>query len=314
MIETDHADRVVKELSSVEAIEPITPTARRAGAEAIDILRRSPRRRKGFLTRVKLFDYGPDPDQERLLDDFMKSAAKVGAPVRRAGYAAKSFTYEVECRDAEQVEAISRIVGVRSIGPMPVLRVVRPQVFNLKPLAGKLPTAADVIEDFPIVAVVDSGISDASPDLNSWVIGRESFVAEATRNTTHGTFVGGLICYGAELNPHLKDVTRGPCGLLDVQIIPNEDPAAGETDDLSESEFLESLEEALKKHANRVKVWNLSLGTNEVCSLDDFSLFAQQLDELQERYKVSFVVSAGNYRTPPLLDYPRSKPQLEPGR
>jgi hypothetical protein len=146
------------------------------------------------------------------------------------------------------------------------------------------------------------------------VIGREAFVADATRNPTHGTFVAGLICWGSELNPNLKDITAGPCGLLDVQIIPNDDPRFGDTDEISESEFLESLEAALKKHANRVKVWNLSLGTNEVCSLDDFSLFAQQLDDLQERYQVSFVVSAGNYSTLPLLDYPRDKAQVLSGR
>ena len=139
-----------------------------------------------------------------------------------------------------------------------------------------------------------------------------------TQHTAHSS--AGLICWGSELNPNLKDITAGPCGLLDVQIIPNDDPRFGDTDEISESEFLESLEAALKKHANRVKVWNLSLGTNEVCSLDDFSLFAQQLDDLQERYQVSFVVSAGNYSTVPLLDYPRDKAQVlagphhEPGR
>ena len=314
MIEADQAERVVKELSSVEVIEPITPTARRAGVEAMDILRRSPRRRKGFLTRVKLFDYGPDPDQDRLLQDFITSCESAGTPVRRAGYSLKSFTFEVECREAEQVEAISRIVGVRSIGPMPLMRQVRPQVFNTQSLTRKMPTASEFPEGYPIVAVVDSGITDASPELNSWIVGRESFVASNTRNPAHGTFVGGLICYGAELNPNLKDVTSGPCGLLDVQVIPNDDPSAGDTDSLPESEFLQSLEEALQKHANTVKVWNLSLSTSEVCSLDDFSQFAQQLDDLQERYQVSFVVSAGNYNAPPLLDYPRLKAQLGAGR
>jgi serine protease AprX len=314
MIESDNADRVVKELSSIEVIEPITSSARRAGAEAIEILRKSPRRRKGFLTRVKLFDYGPDPDQERLLEDFMRSCSVIEAPVRQAGYSPKSFTYEVECQSADQVESISRIIGVRSIGPMPVLRTVRPRVLNVVPLAGSLPSAADVLGDYPIVAVVDTGIIDANDTLNSWVIGRESFVPPANRNPTHGTFVAGLICWASQLNPNLKDISDGPCGVLDVQIIPNADPGYGDTDEVSESEFLESLEAALQKHANRVKVWNLSLSTDEVCSLDSFSLFAQQLDDLQERYQVSFVVSAGNYNTLPLLDYPRDKAQSVAGR
>jgi hypothetical protein len=75
-----------------------------------------------------------------------------------------------------------------------------------------------------------------------------------------------------------------------------------------------SLEAALKEHANKYKVWNLSLGTDTICSLDDFSPLAEELDNLQEKYQVSFVISAGNYDTPPLLDFPRTVQQLEVGR
>ena len=41
---------------------------------------------------------------------------------------------------------------------------------------------------------------------------------------------------------------------------------------------------------------------------------AEELDNLQEKYHVSFVISAGNYDTPPLLDFPRSGAQLQSGR
>ena len=312
MIESDRTARVVKELSTVDAIEPVTPAQRRLNAPPLDILRRSPRRRQGFLTRVKLFDYGHD--QQRLLDDFIQSCGRIEAPVSQAGYAQRSFTFEVECRTAEQVESISRIVGVRSIGPMPVLRTVRPRVLNIQPLEGKLPTAADVIGDYPIVAVVDTGVIDSNPELSSWIIGRESFVDPKHRNPTHGTFVAGLICWGSRLNPNLKGISDGPCGVLDVEIIPNADPGYGDTDDISESEFLQSLDRALQQHANRINVWNLSVSTDDVCSLNDFSSFAQQLDDLQEKYQVSFVISSGNYNTMPMLDYPREKAQEQVGR
>ena len=88
----------------------MTSSARRTGHEALDILRRSPRRRKGFLTRVKLFDYGADPDQERLREDFMRSCQAIKAPIRQAGYAPKSFTYEVLC-------SVSRAGGVDLADP-----------------------------------------------------------------------------------------------------------------------------------------------------------------------------------------------------
>jgi len=313
-IESNQSERIIKELSAVEVIEPVTPSLRRRKVAPLDILKRSPRRRDGFLTRVKLFDYGAGADQERLVEDFINSANDAKVKVRQAGYAPNSFTFEVECQSADQVESISRIVGVRSIGPMPVLRTVTPRALNIQPSIGHLPTAADTDGDFPIVAVVDTGVSDANPELKTWIIGRESFVADPHRNPTHGTFVAGLICWGGRLNPNLKDISQGPCGVFDVQVIPNGDPSYGEIDAITESEFLVSLDTALKQHANRIKVWNLSLGTDEVCSLDDFSSFAQQLDDLQERYQVSFVLSAGNYNTPPLLDYPREGNQLPNGR
>ncbi len=314
MIESNRSEQIVKELSTVDMIEPVTPTLRRSYTRPLDILRRCPRRRQGFLTRVKLFDYGSDPDQQRLLDDFMQSCDRIATPVRQAGYAQRSFTFEVECRTTEQVESISRIVGVRSISPMPVLRTVRPQVLNIQPLGARLPTATDASGDYPIVAVVDTGIIDSNPELSSWIIGRESFVDPRHRNPTHGTFVTGLICWGSQLNPNLQGISDGPCAVLDVAIIPNNDPGYGETDDISESEFLQSLDTALQQYANRVNVWNLSISTDEVCSLNDFSSFAQQLDDLQEKYQVSFVLSSGNYTTLPMLDYPREKAQEQPGR
>jgi hypothetical protein len=166
----------------------------------------------------------------------------------------------------------------------------------------------------PVVVVVDSGISTENEALNSWVLERDQQVAPTYRNPDHGTFVAGLICFGKALNPTLKGIDDGPCAVFDLQVIPNSDPNAGDTGTLLESELLISLESALRQHANRYKVWNLSLGTDDPCSLDEFSELAQQLDDLQEKYKVSFVIAAGNYTTPPLLDFPRSDTQLQDGR
>ena len=314
MIESNQSERIVQELSSVEVIEPITPAFRRGKATSVDILKHSPRRRDSFLTRITLYDYSESAEQDRLVEDFFNSAKKAKVEVRQAGYSANSFTFEAACQSVDQVEEMSRVVGVRSISPMPVLRSILPQDLNLKAVIEGLPRAENLNGDSPIVAVVDSGISETNPDLATWIVGRESFVAEQYLNPTHGTFVAGLICWGSLLNPQLKDISQGPCRVFDVQILPNSDPKRGETETIGESEFLESLDIALRQHSNSIKVWNLSLSTNEVCSLDDFSSFAKQLDDLQEKYQVSFVISAGNYNSVPLLDYPREGEQLRNGR
>jgi hypothetical protein len=167
---------------------------------------------------------------------------------------------------------------------MPLIRLVRPKMLNPGPLPKNLPVA-DPKGEFPVVVVVDSGISTAVPGLDSWIVGRESYVPSQYHNTDHGTFVAGLICWGAELNPNLASIDSNPVGVFDLQVLPNTDPDRGDTDALTESEFLQSLETALQQYANDYKVWNLSLGSDEVCSLNEFSQLAVELDNLQERYR-----------------------------
>ena len=313
VIDSNKSEQITKELSCIEAIETVTPSYRRGGLGPDELLRRSPRGAHGFVTRVRLFNFGNSNDQAKIVSDFQETCHRHGIKTNNTGYSARSFNYSAECRSAKDVDLLSRIIGVRSVVGMPLIRTVRPMMYNAGPLP-KLQKRSEVANDVPVVVVVDSGISDSIPDLNSWIIGRESHVAPEYRNTDHGTFVGGLICWGNQLNPHVANIDSNPCGLFDFQIIPNADPNKGDTDALKEQEFLISLDSALRQYANRYKVWNLSLSTDAVCSLDEFSSFAEELDNLQEKYEVSFVISAGNYATPPLLNYPRQGPQLEAGR
>lgn len=313
MIEGNDSDRIVKELSCVESMEPVTPTFRRHGSSSGDILRRSPRRHNAFVTRVSLFNFGPNENHEALVANFEAVCAKRRIKLNSGGYSAASMTYAAECQNEEDVEALSKVIGVRSISHMPMVRLIRPRLMNPQPMPA-LPHRDANDTDVPVVVVVDSGITDKVPALNTWVIGRDQQVSPAYSNTTHGTFVAGLICWGNTLNPTIAGLDSGPCALFDLQVIPNDDPAHGDTTALLESELLLSLDAALQQHANRYKVWNLSLGTDAVCSLDEFSTLAEELDDLQEKYQVSFVIAAGNYGTVPLLDYPRTLAQVEPGR
>ncbi len=311
-IETNTSDRMTKEISSIETIEAVTPNYRRRGVESNDVLRRSPRGKQGFITRVRLFNFGA-AENPLLVQNFEDVCQKRHISISTAGYSGTSFVYAAECRSVEDVEVLSRVVGVRSLVSMPLIRTLRSKMLGHSALP-KLVRREDVAGDVPVVVVVDSGVTDGIPELESWVVGRKSHVAPPYRNPDHGSFVGGLICWGSELNPTIPGIDPNPCAIFDLQVIPNDDPAKGATEGLLEQEFLISLDTALQQHSNEYKVWNLSLGTDTVCSLDEFSEFAEELDNLQERYQVSFVISAGNYSTPPLLDYPRDKAQLEAGR
>lgn len=312
-IEENHSERAIKELSCVDVIEAVTPAYRRKGIESKDILRKSPRGEKGFITRVRLFNFGVDEDQPKLIANFEDICRRRRIRISSKGYSPSNFVYSAECHSAEDVDALSRIVGVRSVQGMPLIRTIRPRMFNPKPVP-KLLSRSDVAGDVPVVVVVDSGISEQIPELSTWIVGRESYVAPEYLNTDHGSFVAGLICWGNYLNPTISGIDSNPCAVFDVQVIPNQDPNKGDTESLLEQAFLISLDLALREHANKYKVWNLSLGTDTVCSIDDFSALAEELDNLQEKYEVSFVISAGNYNTLPLLDYPRKQAQHDAGR
>ena len=306
------SDRMTSEISSVDTIEPITSSMRRHNTNALDILKRCPKRAGAFLTRVGLFDLAGDSAQSGLITDFETVCQDRDIVLKRGAYS--SYTYEARCRTVEDVDALSRTIGVRSIKQMPLIRMLRPNALNASTLPATLPKPEDVDGAYPVVGVVDSGIASV-PAMKPWVVGRQQDVSPEYRNTTHGTFVGGLICWGGQLNPHLAPtIDPHPCAVFDLQVIPNVDPESGDIDFLTEEELLQSLATALADHANHIKVWNLSLGSDEVCALDQFSPFAEELDKLQERFQVTFVISAGNYDKLPLLEYPRVGHQLEDGR
>ena len=314
-IRTADSDRMVKELSTVQVIEAVTPVARRKKRTAEAVLADCPRRGSDrFVTRVRLFDLGDGGQQQRSFEEFRTRCEELKLEVSGSGYSATSGVYAVQCKTVADIEALSGIVSVRSITGMPLVRMIRGQGLNEAMLPEDLPTPADIEGDYPVVAVVDSGISERVADLQGWVAGRTQLVAPTYRNTAHGTFVAGLIVWGDRLNPHLPDISDQPCGVFDLAVLPNGDPSLGDTDTLTEQELLQALEESLQQNANRFKVWNLSLSTSEVCAEDEFSAFAEQLDSLQEAYQVSFVIAAGNYETRPLLDYPRIGSQLAAGR
>lgn len=313
MIENNQTELIIKHISCIESIEVITPSYRRHGADSEDILRNCPRRSKGFVARVKLFNFGADEDHPLLVKNFHNACVDLKIKYDARGYADRSWVYAIECDSVSQIEALSRIVGVRSITHMPLVRIVK-QKFQGHEQLPSLPARSENEADIPVVVVVDSGITDNIPALNSWIVGRDRQVSPEYTNTSHGTFVAGLICWGGQLNPTLAGLNSEPCGVFDLQVIPNDNPEFGETSALMESELLMSLDAALAEHANKYKVWNLSLGSNAVCSLDEFSELAVELDNLQEKYQVSFVISAGNFVTPPLLDFPRQGDHLATGR
>ncbi|MBI5818677.1 MAG: S8 family peptidase [Verrucomicrobia bacterium] len=307
-------EQMVKEISAVKELRPIAPEDRLNGITVAKLFSAAPEVRGRRAIKVKLFNYS-DPDTQ---------ANEVGGFERQLQGKALSFIphsqykgqdiYTVTCKTEADVAFLANVLSVRSVGLIPMFRTVREARLNSRPAPNSIFTSEFDPASFPIVGVVDSGVTKDVPNLERWVYSRERFVSAAEENTYHGTFVAGLLVWGHVLNPEYPEIGRHPCRILDIHVLPNSDPTYGAVGSVTESELLQDLEQALLKHSNEVKVWNLSLGSDEVCSLDRFSDFAVQLDNLQERFGVTFVIAAGNYATAPLLSYPRDPRSADAGR
>jgi hypothetical protein len=313
-IERSSSQGAIKEISAVKDIRAVEPADRLQGRRAEHVFSAAPQHERKAVVKVSLFDYRNATDEEAKIAAFELVLTERGLQFTRHETFRSQEVYSVECTSAEDVEFLSRTVMVRSIGPMPVFRSLRGNSLSHRPIPADLASPGPDPDAYPIVAVVDSGVSDPVAPLREWVHARERHVSPAEENTYHGTFVAGLIVWGNQLNATHGEIGNHPCRLLDVHVLPNSDASVGPVGTVSEPEFLQDLEDCLARHANEVKVWNLSLGTDEVCRLDGFSDFAVQLDNLQEQYGVTFVIAAGNYDATPLLGFPRTDDEKDRGR
>jgi serine protease AprX len=299
-------DQLVKEISAIKELRPIHPDDRLNGYSISKLFSVAAVTADRRAIKVKLFDFSdPDTQSSEVAQFESLLQSKAISFVRHPQYKGQDI-YTVTCKSEYDVRFLANVLSVRSVGLIPMFRTLREARLNSRPVPDSIFESENDPASFPIVGVVDSGVTKKIPELEKWIYNRERHVAAAEENTYHGTFVAGLLVWGHVLNAAHPEIGRHPCRILDIHVLPNTDPTYGAVGTITEAELLQDLEQALIKYSNEVKVWNLSLGSNEVCALDRFSDFAVQLDNLQERFGVTFVIAAGNYQVAPLLSYPRN--------
>jgi hypothetical protein len=306
-IRTGISPNMEKAISTINSITPMRDEDRLSGLSPEEIFELAPLEHGRRLIKVTLFDYGDPDEQDDTILEFETWLFTHDITGIRQGQYKDQDVYTVNCKSAAEIAQLAKAVMVRSISHVPVFRTLRDLQLNLRPLPPSLQRIGADPTDLPVVAVVDSGIDSQISSLEEWVYRHERFVARQEENTYHGTFVAGLIVWGHELNSSIPEVGVHPCRVLDIHVLPNSDPSYGRVGIITETELINDLEVCLNRYANEVKVWNLSMGSNEICRLDRFSDFAMELDRLQEEYGVTFVIAAGNYEQSPLLKYPRNK-------
>ena len=154
-------------------------------------------------------------------------------------------------------------------------------------------TAPDDSSSYPVVGVIDNGISDV---FDGWKVYTWSELLDAFRVEDHGSKVAGLLVKGNELNGADLVPEADGCRLADLFIFPSDDNWEDAYPQGVEN-FFESLRNAVEdaKETSGARIFNISMNQrSRNLSEGWYSVVAQKLDEISDELDVQFVISAGN--------------------
>ncbi len=140
-------------------------------------------------------------------------------------------------------------------------------------------------KDEPVIGVIDTFFSD-KVYFHEWVEFTNMLdpsIPVAKDDYVHGTEIDSIIVDGPTLNPRLDD----HCGRFRVRHF-----AVG-TNSFSSFSIVKSLRRIISGNRD-IKVWNLSLGSETETERNFISPVAAELDSLQMKYDVIFIVSGTN--------------------
>ena len=154
-------------------------------------------------------------------------------------------------------------------------------------------TAPDDISSFPIIGVIDNGISEA---FDGWKVYTWSELPDDFRLEDHGSKVAGLLVKGSELNG--TDLIPEPdgCRLADIFMF----PCAARWEEAYPQgieNFFESLRNAVEeaKEVSGARIFNISVNQKRRIPAEGwYSIAAKKLDKISDELDVLFIISAGN--------------------
>lgn len=264
-------DSNVIAISAIEYIELFKPTIEY-------------RHEKGNKLKAKLLKYNNYELDLAVSNTFEKICKENEINYKKTNYTDDITVYKLETDSLETIKFLEDFEGIYSIEDMPSYTSSDFDSF------GNFPKPKIKIMDknteYPIVGVMDTGI-EKNEYLEGWL--------EAEKNTSfadedllkkHGTFVAGIVTYGDEFEN--KDYTgvKG-CKVFDSSIF-------SEKEEIDQDTLIDNIKKSLNRYGDRIKIWNLSIGTRVEAEADKFSDFGIALDSLQDKYDVIICKSAGN--------------------
>lgn len=138
----------------------------------------------------------------------------------------------------------------------------------------------------PIIGVIDTLFAN-DVYFSEWVeyhrILDES-INVTSRDYSHGTAISSIIVDGPSLNPDLED----GCGRFRVRHF-----GVSTSSGFSSFSIIKSIKDIVNKNKD-IKVWNLSLGSNDAVNKNFISVEGSILDQIQYENDIIFVISATN--------------------
>ena len=203
---------------------------------------------------------------------------------RKTKFTSDMTIYRVCVDSAEKMSLLEECEGIYTVEKMIPISVTLDALSQRTMVLPKTPVEGN---DYPVVGVLDTGIADNSY-LKSWKTADSfSCYPDEYKDFSHGSFVSGIIEYGDELNGSSYTMLPG-VKLFEAAVYPDT-----RKQDIYVDDLVEHIREAVERNSY-IKIWNLSLGTSDEASLDDFSEFGMALDNIQDENQVLIIKSAGN--------------------
>lgn len=199
--------------------------------------------------------------------------------------------YNTEALDLEQIidnfDVVLQVTSGRAT-------IVRPDIFNAPNRAYGFEIA--VVDNLPLVGVIDSGIDDRTPlaplivadeDLNLTTTSVREDNVDSGRG--HGTAVAALVALGGEaVRREYRGTLTPHCLLVPIKIIDNVNAA------ISISRTVELLTIAKQRYP-QIKIFTLTINFDQSKKYNEhYSSYAFALDKFSFEYDCLFFISVGN--------------------
>jgi hypothetical protein len=273
----EQTEKNAKVISGIEAIDIFDPY--------INVTPEATQKNEEIVLRIQLINYNNFQINKQALEAFKALITASGNLELKQSikYTETMEIHRVVANSLEALEDLYEFSAVLSVEPMPILDVVVDDFFIEETI--QIPMPENDVE-YPIVGVLDSGISNI---LNPWIVGkRYSNYPANYLNPAHGTFVSGLLGFSDMLEGRPYTGLHG-CKFLDAAIYPNP-----KMEKIYEDDLISNVREAITKHGEQVKIWNMSLGMSYEVKDSEFSKLGIALDAIQDEKEVLIIKSAGN--------------------